>query len=138
MSASKFSKSPASEPVSESTGVFDDEALTAARLAPLTGRDTEVGLLMDRWEQANEGMGQVVLLIGEPGLGKSRLVSTIKHLVRGDTVDSARDSPIIEWSCSQRFQNTGLYAASNFFERCLGLGRDQAPGDKFDRLARHL
>ena len=40
-------------------------------LAPLTGRDTELSLLKDRWEQAQEGMGQVVLVVGEAGLGKS-------------------------------------------------------------------
>jgi len=49
-----------------------------AGLQPLTGRDHEVNLLKDRWEQAQEGMGQVVLLIGEPGLGKSRVVYTLK------------------------------------------------------------
>jgi hypothetical protein len=51
-------------------------------LTPLIGRDHEISLLLDRWEQAREGMGQVVLLVGEPGLGKSRLVYTLKqHLL---------------------------------------------------------
>lgn len=109
-----------------------------ARVAPLTGRDTEVSLLMDRWEQANEGMGQVVLLIGEAGLGKSRLVSTVKQLVQDRADGPGQDSPVIEWSCSQRFQNTGLHPACSFFDRLLGFGRGQTPGDKFDRLARHL
>ena len=57
------------------------EAAAPAGLTPLTGRDNEVSLLKDRWEQAQEGMGQVVLLIGEPGLGKSRLVYTIRNHV---------------------------------------------------------
>ena len=48
-------------------------------LTPLTGRDQEMSLLKDRWEQAQEGMGQVVLLIGEAGLGKSRLVHAMKR-----------------------------------------------------------
>ena len=52
-----------------------------AVLTPLTGRDGEVGLLADRWEQVQEGMGQLVLVVGDPGLGKSRLVHTIKELV---------------------------------------------------------
>jgi transcriptional regulator with AAA-type ATPase domain len=47
-----------------------------ATLTPLVGRDQEVGLLHDRWEQVKEGRGQVVLLSGEPGIGKSRLAYT--------------------------------------------------------------
>jgi predicted ATPase len=116
-----------------------------ARLAPLTGRDHEVSLLKDRWEQAQEGMGQVVLLIGEPGLGKSRLVSTIKQHVQeaadtpGPSADvAALDPMIVEWRCSQHFQNTGLYPARDFFERFLGLARDEAASARFDRLAGHL
>ncbi len=60
-------------------------------LTPLIGRDLEVGLLQERWEQATEGMGQVVLLIGEAGLGKSRLVHTLKEYVRGAA--NLRDEP---------------------------------------------
>jgi len=100
------------------------------RLAPLTGRDTEVSLLKDRWEQAQEGMGQVVLLIGEPGLGKSRLVSTIKQHVCPsdlDSGDSKEGASIVEWRCSQRFQNTGLYPVCDFFERLLCFARDDSP-----------
>ena len=52
------------------------------RLMPLMGRDTELSLLNDRWEQAQEGMGQVVLVIGEAGLGKSRLVQTLAQRVQ--------------------------------------------------------
>ena len=59
------------------------EAAEHAGFTPLLGRDHEVSLLKDRWEQAQEGTGQVVLIIGEPGLGKSRLVHTIKQYVRG-------------------------------------------------------
>jgi hypothetical protein len=69
-------------------------------LTPLTGRDTEVSLLADRWEQSQEGMGQVVLLIGEAGLGKSRLVGTVKDLVIAETNGASGNlpgtSPIIE------------------------------------------
>ena len=56
-------------------------APAAITLTSLTGRDTEVSLLRDRWEQAQEGMGQVVSIVGEPGLGKSRLLHTIKQIV---------------------------------------------------------
>jgi class 3 adenylate cyclase len=50
----------------------------AAGLTPLVGRAQELGLLLDRWEQASEGRGQVVLLAGEPGIGKSRLTQVLK------------------------------------------------------------
>ncbi len=58
------------------------ETVGAAGLTPLTGRDVEMTLLKDRWERAQEGAGQIVMLIGDPGLGKSRLVYTLKQLVR--------------------------------------------------------
>ncbi len=53
-------------------------------LTPLVGRDQEVGLLEDRWAKATDGIGQVVLLIGDPGLGKSRLVQVLKEHVSHD------------------------------------------------------
>ena len=82
------------------------EAAGPAGLTPLTGRDHEISLLKDRWEQAQEGMGQVVLLIGEPGLGKSRLVYTLKEHVLGQMVEGEVDAPVIEWRCSPHYQNT--------------------------------
>jgi class 3 adenylate cyclase/predicted ATPase len=107
------------------------EAAGPAGLTPLTGRDHEISLLQDRWEQAQEGMGQVVLLIGEPGLGKSRLVYAMKqHLQNNESV--------IEWRCAPHFQNTGLYPACDFFEQFLNFSRDEAPASRFDRLVRHL
>ena len=117
------------------------EIAEPAGLTPLTGRDHEINLLKDRWEQAQEGMGQVVLLVGEPGLGKSRLVYTLKQHVLGQvgdpgkaathpslaSVQAAQGSPVIEWRCSPHYQNSGLYPAVDFFERSLAFGRDEAP-----------
>src|SRR5271154_4813897 len=138
MSASKFSKSSPSRPVPELKGAVDDEMSVMARGAPLTGRDTEVNLLMDRWEQANEGMGQVVLLIGEAGLGKSRLVHTLKEYVLGQMVEGEVDSPVIEWRCSPHFQNTGLHPAIDFYERALDFGLEESAEAQFDRLLSRL
>ena len=114
------------------------DAVAPAELSPLTGRDQEVGLLKDRWEQAQEGMGQVVLLIGEPGLGKSRLVHTMKEHVLGQMVEGEVDAPVIEWRCSPHFQNTGLYPAIDFYERALGFDREEPPQDRFDRMLHRL
>src|SRR6187455_2843956 len=77
---------------------------TPVALTPLTGRDTEVSLLADRWEQAQEGMGQVVLVIGEPGLGKSRLVDTIKERVLAEADHASQVPAIIDWRCALPFQ----------------------------------
>ena len=66
------------------------EALGAAGVTPLTGRDLEFTLLKDRWERAREGAGHMVLLVGEPGLGKSRLVYAMKQLVREQAGDRRR------------------------------------------------
>jgi serine/threonine protein kinase/tetratricopeptide (TPR) repeat protein len=114
------------------------EAAGPAGLTPLTGRDHEISLLKDRWEQAQEGMGQIVLLIGEPGLGKSRLVYTLKEHVLGQMVEGEVDAPVIEWRCSPHFQNTGLYPAIDFYERALGFGREEPPEARFDRLVHRL
>jgi serine/threonine protein kinase/tetratricopeptide (TPR) repeat protein len=129
-------------------GVSDAGAIETTgpvELTPLTGRDQEMSLLKDRWEQAQEGMGQVVLLIGEAGLGKSRLVDSMKKHVRsslngtGNGSSSAKpDSPIVEWRCSPHAQNTGLHPASMFFERLLQFRREDPPADRFNRLLQHL
>jgi predicted ATPase len=117
---------------------------------PLTGRDTELGLLKDRWEQAQEGMGQVVLVIGEAGLGKSRLVQTLVQFVQGKGTDSpiergeqsaerTDNSPIlIDWRCSEHFQNSELYPVTDYLDRFIATGREETAADHFERLARHL
>jgi TOMM system kinase/cyclase fusion protein len=114
------------------------KAVGPAELTPLTGRDHEFSLLKERWEQAQEGMGQVVLLIGEPGLGKSRLVQTLKEHVLGQMVEGEVDAPVIEWRCAPHYQNTGLYPAIDFYERALGFGREEPPQARFDRLLHRL
>jgi class 3 adenylate cyclase/predicted ATPase len=120
-------------------GVGDTRGrVDAARLTPLTGRDHELSLLRDRWEQAQEGMGQVVLLIGEPGLGKSRLADALKEYVPGNTAEGEVDARVIEWRCSPHYQNTGLYPAIDFYERGLGFRHDEPPQARFDRLLERL
>jgi serine/threonine protein kinase/predicted ATPase len=114
------------------------EVAELAGLTPLTGRDHEVSLLKDRWEQAQEGMGQVVSIVGEPGLGKSRLVYTMKQHVRGQMAEGEVDAPVIEWRCSPHFQHTGLYPAIDFYERALSFGREEATQARFERLLHRL
>jgi serine/threonine protein kinase/predicted ATPase len=110
----------------------------AAELSPLTGRDNEISLLKDRWEQAQEGMGQVVLLVGEPGLGKSRLVHVLKEHVLGQRGEGEVDAPVVEWRCSPHYQNTGLHPAIDFYERALAFRPEEPPQDRFDRVLSRL
>ena len=72
-------------------------------LSPLVGRDEEIAMLMRRWERARQGDGQLVTIVGEPGLGKSRLIEEFHTRLR--------DVPHtwVEWSCSQLLQNTPLH-----------------------------
>jgi class 3 adenylate cyclase/tetratricopeptide (TPR) repeat protein len=119
----------------------------AIGLTPLTGRDVELGILRDRWDMAREGMGQVVLLIGDAGLGKSRLVRELRASVSQSEVRLSGHlsgqklgeiGPLIEWRCSPYFQNTGLYAATEFFGRMLGLGRADSSAERLDKLIQHV
>src|SRR5262249_19238157 len=67
-----------------------DVAVTRG-LTPLVGREQEVGLLLERWEQVKAGHGHVVLLTGDPGIGKSRLIQTLKDYVVKE--------PHTRWEC---------------------------------------
>jgi serine/threonine protein kinase/predicted ATPase len=120
----------------EGRSTLDQVALGG--LTPLTGRDHEINLLKDRWDQAQEGMGQVVMLVGEPGLGKSRVVYTLKEQILGQTVEGDVDAAVIEWRCSPHYQNTGLYPAIDFYERALAFGPEKSLTARFDRLLQRL
>jgi class 3 adenylate cyclase/tetratricopeptide (TPR) repeat protein len=83
-------------------------------LTPLVGRDEEIAMLMRRWERARQGDGQLVLIVGEPGIGKSRLIEEFHGLLR--------DTPHtwVEWSCSQLLQNTPLHPIAEWGRRRFG------------------
>jgi hypothetical protein len=76
------------------------EVAVTKGLPPLVGREQEVELLLERWEQVKEGKGQVVLISGEAGIGKSRLVQVLKDFVSDD------GHVRIESRCSPFYQNT--------------------------------
>ena len=107
------------------------------QLTPLTGRDTELQILEDRWEQSTEGLGQVVHLIGDAGLGKSRLAHELREAVRvsGNTASSAS---IIELRCSPYHRNTLLHPVVDFFERYLAFRRDDTLLERLERIVNHL
>ena len=81
---------------------------------PLVGRDEETALLMRRWEQARWGDGQLVLIVGEPSLGKSRLIEEF-HAGLGEVPHTW-----VEWSCSQLLQNTPLHPIAEWGRQRFG------------------
>jgi class 3 adenylate cyclase/predicted ATPase len=108
-----------------------DVAVTRG-LTPLVGREQEVGLLVERWEQVKAGQGQVVLLTGDAGIGKSRLVQMLK--------DHVADEPYIRWECrnSEYYQNTALFPLVDLFQRILRFEAHETPEEKFGKLEHAL
>jgi class 3 adenylate cyclase/predicted ATPase len=108
-----------------------DVAVTRG-LTPLVGREQEVGLLLERWEQVKAGHGQVVLLSGDAGIGKSRLVQTLK--------DHVANKPHVGWECrsTEYAQNTALFPLTDLFQRLLQWQPEESPGTKLGKLARAL
>ncbi|MBI3799862.1 MAG: AAA family ATPase [Deltaproteobacteria bacterium] len=104
------------------------EVAITTGLTPLVGREEEVSLLLRRWEQASAGDGQVVLLNGEAGIGKSRLVQVLKeHIAREE---HAR----VECRCSPYYQNSALYPMIDHLQRLLQFTREDAPEEKLRKL----
>jgi len=107
--------------------------LQAARgLTPFVGREEELRLLLNRWERTREGEGQVALIIGEPGIGKSRLVAEFHNRIR--------DAPHIwmESSGEQFFENTPFHAIIEMFSQWLELQGGANGQEQLERLERAL
>jgi len=104
------------------------EAALATRLTPFVGRQQELGLLQARWEQAVAGMGQLVLLSGDSGIGKSRLVHAWSEQVTG--VGHTR----IECRCSPYTQHSMLYPLLDHLQHVWQFERDDMPEDKWSKL----
>ena len=104
----------------------------AASWTPLVGRESEVALLLERWQQSQAGLGQVVLLSGEAGIGKSRLVEVLRqHVV-------SAGSPRIVLRCSPYHTHSALYPVIQHLQRVLEWRRDETPTVTLDTLERTL
>ena len=104
------------------------EALHASGLTELVGREEEVELLLRRWSRAKTGEGQVVLLSGEAGIGKSRLTAAL--------LERLADEPHtrLRYFCSPQHTDSAFYPIISQLERAAGMAHDDTPQAKLDKL----
>jgi len=100
--------------------------------APLVGRDQEAGLLLDRWERAAEGDGQVVLITGDPGIGKSRIVHALDEQLAGTLHHR------MELRCSPYYTHTPLYPVVERLPQRLGWAAGDNVEVEIDKLVQFL
>ncbi len=103
-------------------------ATHAGRLTKFVGREQEVELLLGRWRQAKAGEGQVVLLSGEAGIGKSRITTTLRDRLRDE------DHTRIQYQCSPHHVNSPLYPAIQQLVFAAGLAVNDAADRRLDKL----
>jgi class 3 adenylate cyclase len=106
------------------------EAQHESALFEFVGRASEVSLLLDRWHLARDGEGQVVLLSGEAGIGKSRIVQTLRDHLAGE-----RHATVL-MQCSPYHGNSALYPLTQYFERAAGIDASDAPPERARKLER--
>ena len=111
----------------ESGAVSRFEALRSGE-TPLVGRDEEIELLRRRWEQAKSGEGRVVLISGEPGIGKSRLTAALSAHIESEPHTRLR------YFCSPHHQDSALYPFIAQLEHAAGFARDDPVDAKLGKL----
>ncbi len=104
------------------------EALHGRDLTPLVGRDEELALLQRRWQQATAGEGRVVVLIGEPGIGKSRLAQAMLEGLAGEPHTRLR------YFCSPHHQASALHPFITQLEHAAGFSREDMPEARLAKL----
>jgi len=115
--------------VRQTSGAQDRFEVARRRgLTPFVGRRAEVVLLGERWEQAREGMGQVVVLSGEAGIGKSRLAQSLYERVAHEPHMQ------LECRCSPYHQNSPFYPLVDLLERIVGFDRHESDKAKLAKL----
>ncbi len=118
-------------PAHRVTGIAATEGRFEAQhqhLTPLVGREAEMAMVMARWEQAKAGEGQVIVLGGEPGIGKSRITQALRERVADEPHTRLR------YQCSPYHTNSALHPVIEQIERAAGFARDDTPDQKLDKL----
>ena len=108
------------------------EAFHAGGVTELVGRDEELDLLVRRWHQARSGEGRVVLISGEPGIGKSRLTAALSEAIEGEPLTRLR------YFCSPHHQDSALYPFIVQLERAAGFARDDTAVEKREKMRKLL
>jgi class 3 adenylate cyclase len=104
------------------------EATRMRAPTPFVGRQEEIDILQRRWQRACAGEGQVVLLSGEPGIGKSRIVSELEQRI------GAQPHTRLRYQCSPYHVNSALYPVINQLERAASIQRNDSADDKLEKL----
>jgi class 3 adenylate cyclase len=104
------------------------EALRGSALTRLVGRDEEIDLLLRRWARAKAGDGQVVLVSGEPGIGKSRITVALEERLH------AEPHLRLRYFCSPYNQDSALYPFIDQLGRASGFARDDRPAPRLEKL----
>ncbi len=108
------------------------EARTMGRMTPLVGRESEIAVLMERWADAEDGEGQVVLLSGEPGIGKSRVTQELLERL------ASRPHTRIRYQCAPSYSNSAFYPVIDQLTRAAQFTRDDTPQSRLDKLEAYL
>jgi tetratricopeptide (TPR) repeat protein len=101
-------------------------------LTPLVGREQERDLLLERWSQARDGAGHVVLISGDAGIGKSRLVQTLKDQVRSER------HTLLEWQGFPYHQHTAFWPLTKLLPRLFQWQRDESTAAQLSKIAHTL
>jgi class 3 adenylate cyclase/predicted ATPase len=104
------------------------EALRGSALTPLVGRDEEIELLLRRWERAKGSDGQVVLISGEPGIGKSRIAAALAERLHG------KPHVRLRYFCSPYYQDSALYPFIEQLSRAASFTPDDSPTVRLEKL----
>jgi class 3 adenylate cyclase/ABC-type lipoprotein export system ATPase subunit len=107
-------------------------AAHAAAAGPMVGRERELAFLYDSWQRATHGDGHVVLLAGEAGIGKSRLLEALAERVREEP------HRLLRCQCSPYHRNSVLFPVNTMLRHRLDIGRDMPVQQNIDRMARAL